>query len=142
LTRLVVPLKLRTGVTTRSFMRPSCVTGFRMTGTNLVVLRLERREHGDALANDELGWEPIATSIVQGTSVDGYEMLWQGRLPVPDPLPSPLRVSVLELEAYRADERGADDLIGELMGANGARVLQGDRAMSHRVVFADATVVG
>jgi hypothetical protein len=39
-------------------------------------------------------------------------------------------------------ERGADDLIGELMGANGARVLQGDRAMSHRVVFADATVVG
>jgi hypothetical protein len=49
---------------------------------------------------------------------------------------------VLELEAYRADERGADDLIGELMGANDAWVLQGDRAMSHRAWFADATVVG
>ncbi|MBA2670206.1 MAG: hypothetical protein H0U67_07550, partial [Gemmatimonadetes bacterium] len=128
---------------------PSYAVGVRrQLTTSVMVLRLERREHGDSHADEPLGWEPISTSIVNGSSVDGHQMQWIGRIPLPDPLPLPLRVTVLEIELHRTDGRPPADLLNLLKTAGSAihdipALMAGqDQPMGYRVVFADSTVVG
>ncbi len=113
-----------------------------------MVLRLEHREHGDSNSDEEHGWEPISTSIVNGSSVDGHQMQWIGRIPLPDPLPHPLRITVLAIELHRTDGRPLADLLNLLERSGSAMheipsLISGQEGvMGYRVVFADSTVGG
>jgi hypothetical protein len=116
---------------------------FRASGTSVVLARLERRQHGDTQVDNEVGWEAIQTVALEVTSRDGFEMQWEGTLSLPDPLPQPLRVSVLEAEIHRSDGRPTGDLLNLLRQAQGGEQFTSvvNQDLGYRIVFADAAVV-
>jgi hypothetical protein len=72
---------------------------------NIVIAILERREHGDTAADEPVGWVADAAIFLASTSTTGFDQSWEGVLQLPDPLPDPLRISVLEMEVHRTDGR-------------------------------------
>jgi len=109
--------------------------------TTILVARLERRQF--ELLNDELGWEPMATVILNPTVMDLAETVWEGALTVPVPAPGALRVTVLEIELFAADAGVQRDLIGLISReaqaeANLAGAMLQREGLGYRVVFADA----
>ncbi len=124
---------------------PSYQNDGEVTGTSLLIARLERRQHGDTLADEPMGWEPFATIVLERTGQTEWEMVWEGTLDLPTPLPQPLRVSVLEVEGHRADGRVPTDLLGLITHhdpATGHGRVGTEEGRGYRVVFADATLVG
>ena len=111
-------------------------------GTTLMVAGLQQRQF--AGMEDELGWTTIAGQFLTPTSPGTEETTWQGTLSVPQPQPHPLRVIILELEGYVADQtwtpvefvRMAET--GELGGeVPMTGTLADEPARGFRIVFAD-----
>ncbi len=112
-------------------------------GTTQMVAGLQQRQF--AGMEDELGWQAIAGQFLTPTSVSTQETIWEGTIAVPQPLPHPLRVVVLELEGYLADQvwtpvefmRMAES--GEIEGTVPLTATHVDKPVrGFRIVFADA----
>jgi len=129
---------------------PGHVFGDRVwNGTTIVVARLERRLHGDADASEPLGWTPIESLLLdQVPGVGGHDVAWEGALPLPSALPTPLRVSLLEAQVLRADSGNVQDLLRTMQRDDQptgsvprtSTVGASLENFGYRVVFADATV--
>jgi hypothetical protein len=127
---------------------PSYLTLGRLgSGTSVMLARLERRQHGDSQSEDEVGWEAIQTVPLAFSHQGNFEMRWEGAVALPDPLPHPLRIVVLEAELYQTDGRPAGDILNLLqqeqvhagtLTHSGAML---ERNLGYRIVFADATVI-
>jgi hypothetical protein len=119
------------------------------TGGTVVVARLERREHGDSMSDELLGWTPIDMIVMDRASEANHDVTWTGEFRLGSSLPTPLRVSVLEAQALRSDGNELEDLVRgrpqEREGVAIARAAMMDLAhevnVGYRIVFADATVV-
>ena len=121
-------------------------------GGTVVMARLERREHGDTLAEEPLGWVPEDVIPLERVGVADDEVTWQGAFELKGSLPSPLRVSVLEAQALRSDAGELNDLFGLLSQAHDGGIAAGDAIAAvgpsmvefaqfgYRIVFADATI--
>lgn len=121
-------------------------------GPSIMVARLERRQFGDADPHNELGWEPFAATVLKSSSAGGFNQIWQGALALPNPLPTPLRVVVLEAERYQTDSRTWRDVINilgqeQVSGQIDASTAAGTSALlqvsrlGYRLTFADAIVL-
>ena len=121
-------------------------------GGTVVMARLERREHGDTLADEALGWVPEDVILLERVGVADHEVTWQGTFGLKGALPSPLRVSVLEAQALRSDAGELKDLF-ELLGKQDEDGPAGADSIAavgpsmveiapfgYRIVFADATI--
>jgi hypothetical protein len=113
------------------------------TSTSRMILRLEKRS--DLGASDELGWEPIASTILPATQRIKADVIWQGAVTAGSVPPMPVRIVVLEVEPYFTESPSNVDMLDIL--AKGA-VLPGlnmrkDEAppAGYRVTFADALEV-
>jgi hypothetical protein len=124
---------------------------FAENGTTVVVARLEVREHGDAAVDEPLGWTAIESEFMERKSASVDNIRWEHPFTLPNPLPKPLRVSILEAQVLRADgtnqrselmthlQREGTDAVG---AAHIAGTVGGEREnYGYRVVFADTTVV-
>jgi hypothetical protein len=120
-------------------------------GGTVVLARLERREHGDTLADEPLGWVPQDVIVLERVAMADHEVTWQGAFDLGGSLPSPLRVSVIEAQALRSDAGELKDLLGFLSqraeegrGAAGALLVGPSMVETvpygYRIVFADATI--
>ena len=121
-------------------------------GGTVVLARLERREHGDTLADEPLGWVPEDVILLDRVGVADHEVTWQGTFDLKGALPSPLRVSVIEAQALRSDAGELKDLLQFLSqqheddpAAVGAIAAVGlsrveTAPFGYRIVFADATI--
>lgn len=98
--------------------------------TSAMLLRLETES---ALgATGELSWTPIATAPMRVIDAKPEHTIWKGIIRTGiTPVPSRLRVVVMELEAHRTDERGSVDPLEILTDNN----LSSD--LGHRVTFTD-----
>ncbi len=109
--------------------------------TSAMILRLERRS-ADGGA-DELGWEPVESHLLTPVVLNTDKTVWRATVTLTLPRPTPLRLVVLEAEAYAADAPTTDPmavLAGlPLPGASdkGATKLP----VGYRVTFADAVEV-
>jgi hypothetical protein len=119
------------------------------SGGTVVVARLERREYGDIIANEPLGWTPIDTVVLDRVGKASHEVTWQAVFRLGNSLPSPLRVSVLEAQALRSDPGELGDILGqrpserEGVALSSAAMMDFRRGenLGYRIIFADATVV-
>jgi hypothetical protein len=120
-------------------------------GGTVVVARLERREHGDSLADEPLGWATEDAIMLDRVSDVDHEVAWQGTFSLGGSLPSPLRVSVVEAQALRSDAGELKNLLAFLSDpregdpALGALAAVGPSMVElapfgYRIVFADATI--
>jgi hypothetical protein len=116
-------------------------------GSSVMVARLERRQFGDAGAGDDAGWEPFTASVLAPATHSGFDRTWQGNLALPNPLPAPLRVVVLEAELYQTDGRSWQDVVN-IMGhqlisgpVGTATTLAELPDLGYRITFADAIVL-
>jgi len=116
-------------------------------GSSVVVARLERRQFGDADASDDAGWEPVAATLLAPGGGSGFIRSWQGTLTLPNPLPSPLRVVVLEAELYLTGSQNWQDVV-KIMGQQQIEGPVGSTPtmlelpdIGYRITFADATVL-
>ncbi len=112
-------------------------------GSSVVVARLERRQFGDADANDDAGWQPFSAIVLQPASGSDTDRTWQGTLSLPNPLPSPLRVTVLEAELYLTDGQSWQDVVNimgqqDLPGLAPTATSAAQQNLGYRVTFADA----
>jgi hypothetical protein len=82
-----------------------------MQGGTIVVARLERREHGDAMADEPLGWKAFDAILLNRVSVVDHQITWEGTFDLKSSLPNPLRVSVIEAQALRSDNSQLEDLL-------------------------------
>ena len=120
-------------------------------GRTIVVARLEAREHGDTSATEPLGWTTIESVPLERTQGPGNAVRWTGSLALPTPLPTPLRVSILEAQLLRADGGRVAEFTRQLstgheeggpaFGMHLATIAGPGETFGARVVFADATVV-
>jgi hypothetical protein len=115
-------------------------------GSSVVVARLERRQFGDADATDDAGWEPFTAIVLTPASGGATDRTWQGTLSLPNPLPSPLRVTVLEAELYLTGGRTWQDVVNimgqqDLPGMTHTATTAAQQNLGYRITFADATLV-
>jgi hypothetical protein len=108
----------------------------------LMIARLERRLYD---TGDELGWEVVGTAPLPTTQQQVAETVWEGRLQLPSPAPSPARIVVLEAEIHGADpttRRATADSLEERIFPISRETGTGSLArfdnIAARVVFADA----
>ena len=124
---------------------------FAENGTTVVIARLEVREHGDAAVDEPLGWTAIESEFMERKTGTVANIRWEHAFTLPNPLPKPLRVTILEAQVLRADrtnqrrelmtrlQREGTDAVG---AAHIAGIVGGEREnYGYRVVFADTTVV-
>ena len=98
--------------------------------TSIMLLRLETES--ELGATGELSWTPIARAPMRPVDAKPDRTVWQGTIRADvTPVPSPLRVVVMELELHRVDERGSVDPL-ELLAENNRSSEQG-----FRVTFTD-----
>jgi hypothetical protein len=106
----------------------------------LMLASLEVRDGRVPDPEDDLGWQEISGSRVFLQAIPGQpvdDMVWQGVLKLPNPLPNPLRVVVKEYEQFQADRQPTVELPEERdRGPNEDR---SDQRL--RLVFADAIVI-
>lgn len=108
----------------------------------LVVARVERRVFD---TGDELGWKTVAEHILPAVQQSTEETVWRGQVQLPNPVPSPMRIAVIESEVYEVDTQGDDD-ITSVPGATSVPVAghpTDDQSakregVGSRIVFADA----
>jgi hypothetical protein len=108
----------------------------------LMIARLEQRVYD---TGDELGWKVVDTAPLPTVQQQVAETIWEGRLQLPSPVPSPARIVVLEAEIHSADPKTQGVVIGNLenqvfpisreTGTSSTVKLDG---LGVRVVFADA----
>jgi hypothetical protein len=119
-------------------------------GATMVVARLERRQFGDAADTEPMGWEAIDSIILEASSAGGFNMVWRGDMPLPGPLPTPLRISILEAQILRTDGRPIEDPFELLQGRHMSGVSPTTFAgpnmaeappLGYRIVFVDTTEV-
>jgi hypothetical protein len=106
----------------------------------IMVASLEERDGRVADPTDDLGWREISGTRISLQSIPGQpveDMIWQGELPLPNPLPNPARVVVKEYELFQADYRPTVELPEE--GDRGPN--QDTTGQRLRLVFADAIVI-
>jgi hypothetical protein len=116
-------------------------------GTSLMVARLEQRQFGDDDVENEAGWQPFVVTLLPPATGNDSERVWQGTLALPDPLPNPVRVVVLEAELYQTEGGGWQDVI-QIMGqqqvpgvAGGTATLAEQSDLGYRITFADAILL-
>jgi hypothetical protein len=116
-------------------------------GSSVIVARLERRQFGDADTDNEAGWEPFAATLLEAAPDAGFDRVWEGRLALPNPLPNPLRVVVLEAELYLTGDEPWPDVVNilgqeQMPGLAGAAAGLLERPnLGYRITFADAIVL-
>jgi hypothetical protein len=115
-------------------------------GSSVVVARLERRQFGDANAEDDAGWEPFSAIVLTPGPGSDTDRTWQGTLSLPNPLPSPLRVTVLEAELTLTDGQRWQDVVNimgqqDVPGLTPTASTAAQQNVGYRVTFADAMVV-
>jgi len=121
-----------------------------------VLARVERRRLGDTL-HDPVGWEAFRTVALTCGDPSSLLQEWTAKIALPNPLPEPFRVMLLEMEIHRADSRREADpmrLLESLLedapdgdaasfsnlAGSSASLLTG--RFGYRIVFADAAVFG
>ena len=118
-------------------------------GPSIMVARLERRQFGDSDPDNELGWEPFAATVLEASNPSGFNITWHGSLALPNPLPAPLRVVVLEAERYQTGDRSWRDVVDilgqkraggqtEVTTAAGTAAFLDVSRYGYRLTFADA----
>jgi hypothetical protein len=106
----------------------------------IMLASLEERDGRVADPNDDLGWQEISGSRVSLQPIPGQpveDMIWQGVLMLPNPLPNPLRVVVKEYEQFQADRQSTVELPEER--ERGPNQDRSDQRL--RLVFADEIVI-
>ncbi|HVG44603.1 MAG TPA: hypothetical protein VM890_07730, partial [Longimicrobium sp.] len=117
-----------------------------LVGARSAVAFLERRRHGDAL-HDPLGWEAVVAVHLTSSDPSALDQVWSGDLVVPNPLPAPFRVVLLELEFHGADGQLHENPLHLFPppfdpGSDSAGESILEQPLGYRVVFADAAVFG
>jgi len=107
----------------------------------LVIARVEKRRFD---TGDELGWEVMTSHAIPPTTQTVADTIWEGKVPLPNPAPGPLRILVLEAELYATDPQAiqtalaglhSDVFSGKIDPATG---MAGSRNLGYRIAFADA----
>ena len=96
--QVAVGATLQVKVSGPSYFYPQLET----QGTTIMVAGLQQRQFAEM--EDELGWTALAGQFLTLTSPGPAETIWEGTIAVPQPQPHPLRVVILELEGYLADQ--------------------------------------
>ena len=113
------------------------------TSTSRMIVRLEKRS--GLGASDELGWEPVASTVLPATKLKKEDVIWKGAVDAGSvPPPSPMRIVVLEVEPYFTESPSNVDMLDILAkGAvlPGLNMTKDDLTMGYRVTFADAMEV-
>jgi hypothetical protein len=116
--------------------------GFRLERPTVMLVNFARRDPRVPDPQDELGWAEFGNRMVlelQGSSTP-EQATWSGKIPLPSPQPSPLRVLVRELELFQ----GGDDTTVVIPGTTGGEQPTPSTGtfdfprFQERVVFADA----
>jgi hypothetical protein len=108
----------------------------------LMLARVERRRFD---TGDELGWEVVGSQAIPVVQQSVADTVWEVRLRLPSPAPTPLRIVVLEAEVYATDPQARSAVEARLRddffptgGDEASSPLFVRQNLGYRVVFADA----